>query len=123
MVVSYENNQNLDLGLVCKGYLCCLQVANEEEKTGWSVEKQYLWQAHSILQEIQESLQKRDREITELLQSERRFNKAMKPQMTVLLFLKSLIKMVRIHFCKDESVFNGYSKKFIKEKDCSLLML
>lgn len=79
-------------------YLCCLQAANEEGKTDWSMKKQYLCQAHNILQEIQESLQKREREVTELLQSERRFNKAMKPQMTVLIFLKSLIKMVRIKF-------------------------
>ncbi|KAF2985908.1 hypothetical protein EK904_011028 [Melospiza melodia maxima] len=74
------------------------KAADEERKTDWSVEKQYLWQAHTILQEIQESLQKREREVTELLQSERRFNKAMKPQVTVLILLKSLIKMVRIWF-------------------------
>lgn len=84
--------------LVYKSYLLCLQGANEERKTDWSVEKQYLWQARTILQEIQESLQKREREVTDLLQSERRFNKAMKPQVAVLIFLKSLIKMVRIQF-------------------------
>lgn len=98
LVILYETNQNLYLGLVYKSYLCCLQIANEEQKTVWSVEKRYLWQAHTILQEIQESLQKREREVTELLESERRFNKAMKPQVTVLIFLKSLIKMVRIKF-------------------------
>ncbi|XP_063036854.1 uncharacterized protein LOC134432263 [Melospiza melodia melodia] len=75
------------------------QAADEERKTDWSVEKQYLWQAHTILQEIQESLQKREREVTELLQSERRFNKAMKPQVTVLILLKSLIKMVHTIYC------------------------
>ncbi|XP_030093200.2 uncharacterized protein LOC115485123 [Serinus canaria] len=75
------------------------QAANEERKTDRSVEKQYLWQAHTILQEIKESLQKREREVTELLQCERKFNKAMKPQVTVLTFLKSLIKMVHTIYC------------------------
>ncbi|XP_039575162.1 uncharacterized protein LOC120507032 [Passer montanus] len=75
------------------------QAVNEEEKTDWSVEKQHLWQALTILQEIEESLQKREREVTELLQSERRFYKAMKPQVTVLIFLKSLIKMVHTIYC------------------------
>ncbi|RMC17949.1 hypothetical protein DUI87_04823 [Hirundo rustica rustica] len=75
------------------------QAANEEGKTDWSVEKLCLQQAQNILQEIQESLQKQEREVTELLQSERRFNKAMKPQMTVLIFLKSLIKMVHTIYC------------------------
>ncbi|KAF4803585.1 hypothetical protein TURU_014769 [Turdus rufiventris] len=93
------------------------KVANEEEKTGWSVEKQYLWQAHSILQEIQESLQKRDREITELLQSERRFNKAMKPQMTVLLFLKSLIKMVHTIYCDVPAAQQCFHQLIRKNED------
>ncbi|XP_048148903.1 synaptonemal complex protein 1-like isoform X1 [Corvus hawaiiensis] len=75
------------------------QVVNEEEKTEWSMENGYLWQARIILQEMQESLKKREREVTELLQSERRFNKAMKPQMTGLIFLKSLIKMVHTIYC------------------------
>ncbi|KAJ7408118.1 hypothetical protein BTVI_60750 [Pitangus sulphuratus] len=70
------------------------EITNEEEKTEWSMEKGYLWQGHTILQTIQESLQKRQKEVTELLQSERRFNKAMKPQMTMLVFLKSLVKKV-----------------------------
>nr|XP_005489686.1 uncharacterized protein LOC102072953 [Zonotrichia albicollis] len=75
------------------------KAADEERKIDWSVEKEYLWQTHTILQEIQESLQKREREVTELLQSERRFNKAMKPQVTVLILLKSLIKMVHTIYC------------------------
>ncbi|CAM9157876.1 unnamed protein product [Bubo scandiacus] len=70
------------------------QVTNEEEKPEWSMEKGYLWQAHTLLQKIQESLQKREREVTELLQSERRYNKTMKPQITVLMFLKTLVKKV-----------------------------
>lgn len=59
------------------------------------MEKAYLWQAHIMLQKIQESLQKREREVTELLQSERQYNKAMKPQITGLIFLKNLVKKVR----------------------------
>ncbi|XP_027755256.1 uncharacterized protein LOC114065489 [Empidonax traillii] len=75
------------------------QITNEEQKTEWSIEKGYLWQGHTILQKIQESLQKREKEVTELLQSERRFNKAMKPQMTMLAFLKSLVKKVHMIYC------------------------
>jgi len=71
------------------------QVANEEEKPEWSIEKGYLWQVHTMLQKIQESLQKREKEVTELLQSERRYNREMKPQITVLIFLKTLVKEVR----------------------------
>lgn len=121
--ISYGSNQNLDLGLDYKSYLCCLQVANKKEKTEWSMEKGYLWQAHIILQEMQESVKKREREVTELLQSERRFNKAMKPQMTVLIFLKSLIKMVRILFLQREKLFNGFSKKLIEEKNATLFII
>lgn len=95
LAISY-NNENLDTGLACKSYLCCPQVANEEEKPEWWMEKGYLWQAYTMLEKIQESLWKREREITELLQSERRYNKAMKPQITVLLFLSTLVKKVRI---------------------------
>ncbi|TRZ25702.1 hypothetical protein HGM15179_001421 [Zosterops borbonicus] len=76
-----------------------LKTEQVKGKTDSSVEKQYLLQAHNILHEIQESLQKREREVTEILQSERRFNKSMKPQMTVLTFLKSLIKMVHTIYC------------------------
>lgn len=96
LAISYNKNENLDTGLACKSNLCCPQVANEEEKPEWSMEKGYLWQAYTMLEKIQESLWKREREITELLQSERRYNKAMKPQITVLLFLKTLVKEVRI---------------------------
>ncbi|XP_074788810.1 uncharacterized protein LOC141973791 [Athene noctua] len=70
------------------------QVTNEEEKPEWSMEKGYLLQAQALLQKIQESLQKREREVTELLQSERRCNKTMKPQITLLMFLKTLVKKV-----------------------------
>ncbi|KAL2294843.1 hypothetical protein Nmel_008597, partial [Mimus melanotis] len=93
------------------------QVANEEEKTNWSMEKQHLSQAHSILQEIQESLQKREREVTELLQSERRFHKAMKPQMTVLMFLKSLIKMVHTIYCDVPAAQQCIHQLIRKNKD------
>ncbi|XP_072778236.1 uncharacterized protein [Taeniopygia guttata] len=92
-----EDGENSDVSEVL--VLKTDQIANEEQKTVWSVEKRYLWQAHTILQEIQESLHKREREVTELLESERRFNKAMKPQVTVLIFLKSLIKMVHTIYC------------------------
>ncbi|XP_063278181.1 uncharacterized protein LOC134563811 [Prinia subflava] len=93
------------------------QADNKEGKTDWSVEKQYLWQAHNILHEIQESLQKREREITELLQSKRRFNKAMKPQMTVLIFLKSLIKMVHTIYCNVPAAQQCIHELIRKNKD------
>ncbi|CAN8220503.1 unnamed protein product [Coccothraustes coccothraustes] len=93
------------------------QAAYEERKTDWSVEKQYLWQAHTILQEIQKSLQKREREVTELLQSERRFNKAMKPQVTVLIFLKSLIKMVHTVYCDVPEAQQCIQQLLRKNKD------
>ncbi|XP_037980889.1 uncharacterized protein LOC119695812 isoform X3 [Motacilla alba alba] len=92
-------NSDVSEVLVIKTDQVSKNAANEERKTDWSVEKQYLWQAHAILQEIKESIQKREREVTELLQSEKKFNKAMKPQVTVLIFLKSLIKMVHTIYC------------------------
>ncbi|XP_064357035.1 centrosome-associated protein CEP250-like [Dromaius novaehollandiae] len=68
------------------------QVADEEVKPECLLDKGHLWQAQAMLQKIQESLDKREKEVTELLQSERRYNKAMKPQITVLIFLKTLVQ-------------------------------
>lgn len=91
-----KGNENLDLGLAYKSYFCCpSQVSNKEDEPERSMETGYLWQAHIMLQKIQESIQKREREVTELLQSERRYNQAMKPQITVLIFLKTLVNTVR----------------------------
>lgn len=61
------------------------------------MEKGYLWRAHTMLKKIQESLQKQEREVTELLQTERRHNKATKSQITVFSFVKTLVKKVRTH--------------------------
>lgn len=69
------------------------QVANEEKSEN-SVEMGPLWQAHIMLQKIQESLRKREKAVIDLLESERQYNKAMKPQITVLVFLKNLAKKV-----------------------------
>ncbi|XP_074936012.1 uncharacterized protein LOC142050778 [Phalacrocorax aristotelis] len=91
------------------------QVANEEEKPEWSMEKGYLWQAHTILQKIQESLQKREREVTELLQSGR-YNKAMKPQMAVLIFLETLVKKVHTIYC-DVPGAQQYICQLIRENE------
>ncbi|XP_052556665.1 uncharacterized protein LOC128089373 [Tympanuchus pallidicinctus] len=74
------------------------QGANEEKSEN-SVEMGPLWQAHIILQKIQESLRKREREVTELLESERRYNNAVKPEITVLVFLKNLAKKVHTLYC------------------------
>ncbi|KAM9509917.1 uncharacterized protein ACIB01_001394 [Guaruba guarouba] len=93
------------------------QVANEEEKPEWSMEKGYLWQAYSMLEKIQESLWKREREITELLQSERRYNKAMKPQITVLLFLKTLVKKVHTIYCDVPGAKQYISQLIRKNED------
>ncbi|KAM6187519.1 uncharacterized protein WM294_016675 [Sarcoramphus papa] len=93
------------------------QIANEEEKPEWSVEKGYLWQAHTMLQKIQESLQKREREVTELLQSERRCNKAMNPQITVLIFLKTLVKKVHTIYCDVPGVQQYISQLIRKNED------
>ncbi|XP_061326733.1 synaptonemal complex protein 1-like [Pezoporus flaviventris] len=92
------------------------QVANEEEKPEWSMEKGYLWQAYTMLEKIQESLWKREREITELLQSERRYNKAMKPQITVLLFLKTLVKKVHTIYC-DVPEAKQYISQLIRKNE------
>lgn len=59
------------------------------------METEPLWQAHIMLQKIQESLQKQEREVSETLESERRYYKAMKPQIKMLIFLKNLAKKVR----------------------------
>ncbi|XP_065518084.1 uncharacterized protein LOC136004976 [Lathamus discolor] len=93
------------------------QVANEEEKPEWATEKGYLWQAYNILEKIQESLWKREREITELLQSERRYNKAMKPQITVLLFLKTLVKKVHTIYCDVPGAKQYISQLIRKNED------
>ncbi|XP_065601535.1 uncharacterized protein LOC136054275 [Cyrtonyx montezumae] len=74
------------------------QVANEE-KSESSMKMGPLWQAHTMLQKIQESLHEQEREVTELLESERRYKKAVKPQITVLLFLKNLAKKVHTIYC------------------------
>ncbi|XP_057281788.1 synaptonemal complex protein 1-like [Pezoporus wallicus] len=92
------------------------QVANEEEKPEWSMEKGYLWQAYTMLEKIQESLWKRETEITELLQSERRYNKAMKPQITVLLFLKTLVKKVHTIYC-DVPEAKQYISQLIRKNE------
>lgn len=81
----------------CTNILKYIFVASQganEEKSENSVEMGPLWQAHIILQKIQESLRKREREVTELLESERRYNNAVKPEITVLVFLKNLAKKV-----------------------------
>ncbi|KAM6226605.1 uncharacterized protein M6G45_016965 isoform 1-T1 [Spheniscus humboldti] len=93
------------------------QVANEEEKPEWSMEKGYLWQAHTMLQKIQESLQKREREVTELLQSERRYNKATKPQIAVLIFLKTLVKKVHTMYCDVPGAQQYISQLIRKNED------
>ncbi|XP_069631813.1 centrosomal protein of 55 kDa-like [Haliaeetus albicilla] len=93
------------------------QAANEEENLEWSMEKAYLWQAHIMLQKIQESLQKREREVTELLQSERRYNKAMKPQITGLIFLKTLVKKVHTMYCDVPGIQQYISQLIRKNKD------
>lgn len=81
------------------------------------MEKGYLWQAYTMLEKIQESLQKREREIAELLQSERRCNKAMKPQITVLLFLKTLVKKVHTIYCDVPGTKQYLSQLIRKNKD------
>lgn len=59
------------------------------------METEPLWQAHTMLQKIQESIQKQEREVSETLEGERRYYKAMKPQIKMLIFLKNLAKKVR----------------------------
>ncbi|XP_074876919.1 uncharacterized protein LOC142027133 [Buteo buteo] len=93
------------------------QAANEEKNLEWSMEKAYLWQAHIMLQKIQESLQKREREVTELLQSERQYNKAMKPQITGLIFLKNLVKKVHTMYCDVPGIQQYISQLIRKNKD------
>ncbi|KAM6035131.1 uncharacterized protein LJ206_000682 [Theristicus caerulescens] len=93
------------------------QVGNEEEKPEWSMEKGYLWQAHTILQKIQESVQKREREVTELLQSERRSNKAMEPQIAVLILLKTLVKKVHTIYCDVPGAQQYISQLIRKNED------
>ncbi|XP_056181669.1 uncharacterized protein LOC130143084 [Falco biarmicus] len=91
------------------------QLANEE-KAECSIKKGNLWQAHNMLQKIQESLQKREREVTELLQSERSCNKAMKPQITVLMFLKTLVKKVHT-ICCDVPGAQQYISQLIRKNE------
>ncbi|XP_021236527.1 uncharacterized protein LOC110389853 isoform X2 [Numida meleagris] len=74
------------------------QVANEE-KSDSSVEMGPLCQAQTMLHKIQKSLQKQEREVSELLESERRYNKATNPQITVLVFLKNLAEKVHTIYC------------------------
>ncbi|PKK28551.1 hypothetical protein A306_00000186 [Columba livia] len=93
------------------------QVSNEEEEPELSMEKGYLWQAHTMLQKIQESIQKREREVTELLRSERRHNRAMKPQITVLIFLKTLVNKVHTIYCDVPEAQQYISQLIRKNKD------
>ncbi|KAJ7427588.1 hypothetical protein WISP_05716 [Willisornis vidua] len=93
------------------------KTANEEEKTEWSVGKGYLFHGQIILQKIQESLQKRQKEVTELLQCERRFNKTLKPQMTTLVFLKSLVKKVHTIYCDVPGAQQCISQLIKKNED------
>ncbi|XP_053909987.1 uncharacterized protein LOC128850374 [Cuculus canorus] len=93
------------------------QVANEEEEPEWSMEKGYFWQACTILQMIQLSLQKREREVTEILWSERRYNKAMKPQIAVLEFMKTLIKKVHTIYCDVPEAQQYISQLMRKNED------
>ncbi|XP_068783521.1 probable DNA double-strand break repair Rad50 ATPase isoform X2 [Struthio camelus] len=75
------------------------QVADKEMKPEWLVEKGYLWEARVMLQKIQESLDKREKEVAELLQSARRYSKALKPQITMQIFLKTLVQRVHNIYC------------------------
>ncbi|OPJ82296.1 putative DNA double-strand break repair Rad50 ATPase-like [Patagioenas fasciata monilis] len=93
------------------------KVSNEEGEPEWSMEKGYLWQAHTMLEKIQESIQKREREVTELLQSERRYNRAMKPQITVLIFLKTLVNKVHTIYCDVPEAQQYISQLIRKNKD------
>ncbi|XP_040511949.1 uncharacterized protein LOC101750148 [Gallus gallus] len=91
------------------------QVANKEMSES-SVEMGPLCQAHTILQKIQESLWKQERDVTELLESERRYNRAMKPQITVLVFLKNLAKKVHTIYC-DVPEAQQYINQLVRENE------
>ncbi|XP_071587177.1 uncharacterized protein [Heliangelus exortis] len=93
------------------------EVTHKEEKPAWSMETGHLCQAHIMLQKVQESLQKREREVTELLRSQRKYNKAMKPQTTVLIFLKTLVKMVSTIKCDVPEAQQYISQLIRKNKD------
>ncbi|XP_066844741.1 trichoplein keratin filament-binding protein-like isoform X2 [Anser cygnoides] len=91
------------------------QAANEE-KPECLMETEPLWQAHVMLQKIQESLQKQDREISETLESER-YYKTMKPQIKVLMFLKNLAKKVHTIYCDVPEAQQYISQLIRKNKD------
>ncbi|XP_025953542.2 uncharacterized protein LOC112981831 isoform X2 [Dromaius novaehollandiae] len=96
------------------------QVADEEVKPECLLDKGHLWQAQAMLQKIQESLDKREKEVTELLQSERRYNKAMKPQITVLIFLKTLVQRVHSIYCDVPEAQQYISQHIRKNEDESI---
>ncbi|XP_032061788.1 uncharacterized protein LOC116500708 [Aythya fuligula] len=90
--------------------------AADEEKPECLMETEPLWQAHIMLQKIQESLQKQGREVSETLESERRYYKAMKPQIKMLIFLKNLAKKVHTIYC-DVPEAQQYISQLIRKNE------
>ncbi|XP_071887555.1 uncharacterized protein [Anas platyrhynchos] len=90
--------------------------AADEEKPECLMETEPLWQAHTMLQKIQESIQKQEREVSETLEGERRYYKAMKPQIKMLIFLKNLAKKVHTIYC-DVPEAQQYISQLIRKNE------
>ncbi|XP_075787831.1 uncharacterized protein LOC102452715 isoform X1 [Pelodiscus sinensis] len=98
-----------------KALVTAEKVVDQVEEHEHVLQKELLWKAQATLEVAKQSLYKREREVTELLQSESE-HKTMKPQITVTTLMKTLVSKVHTLYC-DVPEAQQYINRLIDKND------